>query len=216
MNTARTTIEGQRFLHKELWRVVERQLTYSDANPKGAFYDDMVAMVFASHAFEAYLNYVGQLLAPAIWADERNFFRREPYRGFDGKVRKVLELVGVTEPDRSVRPYKTVWSLKGLRDLMAHAKPENLLLDVDHPVDEEPPLLTTALDAVVTAASAKEAREDIKSVAQTIHSAARSKISDIWFGDLAFGGVLQYGGGSTSLQSNPSLNRTGAKAAPAG
>jgi hypothetical protein len=194
---ARSTIEGRRFLHKELWRVVERQLEYSKANPKGAFYDDLVAMVFALHALEAYLNYVGQLLAPEIWKDEREFFRREPYRGFDGKVRKVLELAGLREPDRAFRPYKTVWALKDLRDLMAHAKPEDFLLEVDHHVDDVPPLLTTKLDSVVTASAALEARDDVSAFAQSIHSAAASKISDIWFRDSAFGGVLQYSSSST-------------------
>lgn len=200
-NTARTTIEGQRFLHKDLWRVVKRQLEYSKANPKGAFYDDLVAMVFALHALEAYLNYVGEHLAPEVWIDERNYFRREPNRGFDGKLRKVLELCGLPEPSREARPYKTVWDLKTLRDLMAHAKPERLLLDVHHHVDEEPPLLNTPLDEAVTAEKAQQAYEDISSFAQSIHSAAGPKIRDIWFGDLAFGGALQFGSGSTSLQS---------------
>lgn len=198
-NLVQTTIEGQRFLHKDLWRVVKRQLDYSKVNPKGAFYDDLVAMVFAFHALEAYLNYVGELLAPQIWIDERNYFRKEPYRGFDGKVRKVLELCGLPEPKRELRPYKTVWDLKELRDLMAHAKPERLALDVHHHIDEEPPLLSTSLDTTVTAENAQNAYEDIATFAQSLHNAARSEISDIWFGDFAFGGVHQFGSGSTSL-----------------
>src|SRR5688572_20133205 len=95
-----TTVEGERFIHKELWRVVERQLDHAKRIPSGAFYDHLVAMTFAFHTLEAYLNYVGEKLAPDIWKDERNYFRKEPFRGFDGKVRKVLELVGVAEPAR--------------------------------------------------------------------------------------------------------------------
>lgn len=48
----RTTIEGERFVHKELWRIVMRQLEHSKKNPSGAFYDDLVAMVFAFHALD--------------------------------------------------------------------------------------------------------------------------------------------------------------------
>ena len=59
-----TSVEGERFIHKELWRVVIRQLEHAKANPSGAFYDDLVAMTFAFHALEAYLNYVGEKLAP--------------------------------------------------------------------------------------------------------------------------------------------------------
>src|SRR6476661_401985 len=117
----RTDIEGSRFLHKELWRVVARQLEHGQSTPAGAFYDDLVAMVFALHALEAYLNYVGEHLAPRIWKDERNFFHNEPYRGFDGKIRKILELTHIAEPERDQRPYSTVWLLKDLRDQISHA-----------------------------------------------------------------------------------------------
>jgi hypothetical protein len=48
-------------------------------------------MVFGFQTVEAYLNFVGERLAPEIWDDERNYFRREPYRGWDGKLRKVMD-----------------------------------------------------------------------------------------------------------------------------
>ena len=64
MKSVRTSVEGERFLHKDLWRVVERQLDHALGTPRGAFYDDLVAMVFALHALEAYLNFVGERVAP--------------------------------------------------------------------------------------------------------------------------------------------------------
>ena len=66
MDMVQTFIEGERFLHRELWRVVERQLNHASVTPKGAFYDDLVAMVFALHTLEAYLNFAGERLAPRI------------------------------------------------------------------------------------------------------------------------------------------------------
>ena len=137
MKTVRTSVEGERFLHKDLWRVVERQLDHALGTPRGAFYDDLVAMVFALHALEAYLNFVGERVAPEIWKDEREFFRNVPYRGFDGKVRKVLELVGLAEPACDIRPYSTVWVLKDLRDLIAHAKPMTFVKVIEHSSEEE-------------------------------------------------------------------------------
>ena len=196
---ARTTIEGERFLHKELWRVVERQLDNGKRNPTGAFYDDLAAMIFAFHALEAYLNFVGERLAPDIWKDERNYFRNKPYRGFDGKVRKVLELAGVVEPPRDSRPYSTVWTLKYLRDLIAHAKVEEFGEVVDHSVDEEPSLHHTPLDELITRSNAEQARDDVAAFVELIHTAARPKINDLWFGPVAFGGVLQYSSGHTQL-----------------
>jgi len=192
MTKARTTVEGERFLHKDLWRVVERQLEHAVGTPQGAFYDDLVAMVFALLALEAYLNFLGERVAPEIWKDERNFFRKEPYRGFDGKLRKVLELVGVPEPARDIRPYSTVWFLKDLRDLIAHAKPMRFTNAIEHEVDQEPSIFHSPLRDVITRENAERARDDIKTFIESIHAAAIPKVSDIWFGPAAFGGTVQH------------------------
>ena len=199
MTKAHTSVEGERFLHKDLWRVVQRQLEHALETPQGAFYDDLVAMVFALHALEAYLNFVGERVAPDIWKDEREFFRNEPYRGFDGKVRKVLQLVGIAEPARDVRPYSTVWVLKDLRDLIAHARPMRFGITIEHNVDEEPSLLHSPLRDVITRENAERARDDIKAFIESIHTAAIPKVKDIWFGPTAFGGTLQYSSGHTKV-----------------
>jgi len=199
MRKVRTEIEGERFIHKELWRVVERQLEHSKRIPTGAFYDNLVAMVFAFHAFEAHLNYVGGLLAPDIWKDERNYFRNQPYRGFNGKVRRVLELVDVPEPDRSARPYSTVWLLKELRDLMAHGKVEKFSAVIEHVAGTEENRMPSNLDPLITADNAQRAHDDILAVSQTIHDAAHPKIEDVWFGRHAYKGAIQHGQGSTRL-----------------
>jgi hypothetical protein len=189
---ARTTVEGTRLLHRELWRVVGRQLDQGVAQPRGAFYEDLVAMVFALHTLEAYLNYVGELLAPQIWANERKYFSKNPFRGFDGKVRKVLELVGLPEPDRDLRPYSTVWSLKDLRDTIAHARPERFSGTYEHPGDADMPFQTTPLDSVATRANAEMARLDITQFIEAIHTAAKPRVTDVWFGSVALEGPRQY------------------------
>jgi hypothetical protein len=72
-----------------------REAAAADVKEEGSFFHNLVALVFASHVVEAYLNYVGERLAPDIWKDERNYFRKEPYRGWEGKLRKVFELAGL-------------------------------------------------------------------------------------------------------------------------
>ena len=196
---ARTVVEGTRFLHRELWRVVTRQIDHRNANPVGAFYDDLVAMVFAFHTFEAYLNYAGELLAPETWANERNFFSKQPYRGFDGKVRKILELADLPEPSRAIRPYSTIWMLKAFRDTIAHARPERFGSAVEHSTEDEPSLHATPMDATVTRDNADRAKVDVETFIEQIHVAAKPKISDIWFGPSALSGPLQFSSGSTTL-----------------
>jgi hypothetical protein len=122
MQVQKTTVDGERFIHNILWIVVQRQIEHAKEKPQGAYYDCLAAMVFASHALEAYLNFVGERLAPVFWKDEREYFRRT---GFAGKVRKILELCGIPEPDKDNRPYCTIWQLKKLRDSMLTRKPKN-------------------------------------------------------------------------------------------
>jgi len=188
----KTDIDSERFVHKELWRIVVRQREHAANIPKGAFYDNLVSMVFTFHAIEAYLNYVGQRLAPDIWKDERNFFRKEPYRGFDGKVRKILEFVGLPEPDRTIQPYSTIWLLKDLRDLIAHGKVEKNSTVVEHEAEEEAPWAQSKLYELVSNTNAQRAHDDVKAFAQQIHDLARKKISDVWFGKLPFEGTIQH------------------------
>lgn len=198
MNTALTQREGKRFLHKDLWLVVERQFEHATATPKGSFYDHLVAMVFALHSLEAYLNFVSEQLAPDLWGNERDFFRKEPYRGFEGKVRKVLELVSLPEPNRDTRPYSTVWLLKDLRDLIAHAKPFPIDDIVEHSADEKPSLHLTSFDTLISRENAEYARDDINTFAKSIHAAAKPKITFPLFGAMPFGGVIQHISGHTT------------------
>jgi hypothetical protein len=194
----RTRVSGEFFLHKELWRVVNRQIEHAAANPQGAFYDDLVAMVFASHALEAFLNCAGARLAPDFWKNERQHFRAS---GFAGKLQKVLKLCGLSEPDKSIRPYKTVWELKALRDRIAHAKPERFSGTFDHSDPIELPMYRAPLDGLVTHDAALRAAEDIKAVAELIHGAAKGKVEgdDPWFQTSALEGALYHSTGGTTV-----------------
>jgi hypothetical protein len=187
-----TLLEGERFIHRDLWLVVERQRRHASAVPQGAFYDDLVAMVFAFHTLEAYLNFVGERLAPAIWADERNYFRKEPYRGFDGKLKKVLELSGMPVPDFHARPYSVVGTLKGLRDTIAHGKIDKFEATVIHPPGDDVDPYTTSLDLAVTEQTAREAVEDLESFVEELHTFVRAKTADVWAKQDALRGPIQW------------------------
>lgn len=188
----KTTVEGESLLHRQLWRVVELQAGLSAERTAGSFYANLVAMVFAFHTIEAYLNFVGERLAPEIWQDERNFFRKEPYRGFDGKLRKVLELVGFPWFEPVPRPLKTVLELKDLRDIITHAKPEKLTKPIYHPDNTEPPWIVSTLNQLVTEQTRSAAISDVEQFLEHVHSLALPKVKDAWFGSKALRGPLQY------------------------
>jgi hypothetical protein len=110
--------DGEESLHKETWRVVERQIEHAIANPRGAQYDHLVAMVFAFHCIEGYLNFVGEKMAD-LWENERKNFQGN---GVDKKLDVIWTRCGIAPLDRNKRPYSTIVRLKSLRDKIAHPK----------------------------------------------------------------------------------------------
>lgn len=96
--------------------------------------------MFAFDTIEAYVNFIGERIAPEIWKDERNYFRKEPYRGWDGKLTKILELVGLSA-NCNAPPMSTLMDLRTIRDLIAHGKPESIIGELVHLPDVVPPVL---------------------------------------------------------------------------
>ncbi len=196
----KTTFEGEELIHRHLWDIVEGEAKLASEREREWFSPSLVAMVFASHTVEAYLNFVGERLAPEIWKDERNYFRQEPYRGWDGKLRKVTELVGLPWSSED-RPLKTILELKDLRDLIAHGKPEKLEDEIVHAQGTESPFPVSTLCSLVTP---KEKLTiilpDVEQFLNQIHTLAAPKVKDDpWFGKEALRGPLTYSARSTTL-----------------
>ena len=78
-----TTSDGERFVHRELWQVVVGQLDQAK-DKSGSFYNHLVAMVFAFHTLEAYVNFNVEKLRP-----EMLVFRRGHFPSFDKKLQEV-------------------------------------------------------------------------------------------------------------------------------
>ena len=174
----KTTYEGEELIHRRLWAIVKEEAKLASEREREWFNPSLVAMVFASHTVEAYLNFVGERLAPEIWKDERNYFRKEHHRGWDGKLRKVMELVGLPWSPED-RPLKTILKLKELRDLIAHGKPEKLEGEIVHADDTESPFPVSTLNSLVTP---KEKLtmilHDVEQFIEQIHTLAAPKVKD--------------------------------------
>jgi hypothetical protein len=109
--------DGEEYLHKETWRVVQRQFERPPDPKRGALYDDLVAMVFASHTLEGYLNFIGDKILPELWKKERDIAG-----GLEGKLGLILRKCGLSDFDKGRRPYATVSALKNLRDSIVHPR----------------------------------------------------------------------------------------------
>jgi hypothetical protein len=160
VRNATTSFEGEYFLHSFLWGATQHQLEQAATLAKGYQFDDLAAMVLAFNTLEAYLNFVGDRLAPEIWKDERRYFRSD---GFGGKIRKVFELCHLSELNKEQRPYASVWQAKEIRDLIAHAKTERESGQVRHAADDEPPKWIPSIESLVTHERATQFVDDIGS-----------------------------------------------------
>ena len=76
----RTTYDGRKVLRRQLWEIVHQQAGVAACRERDWFRPSLVATVFAFHTVEEYLNFVGERLAPQLWADERNYTKEDPYR----------------------------------------------------------------------------------------------------------------------------------------
>jgi len=189
------------FPHRFMWQIVEEQAKLASEPKEGWSKPALVAMLFAFHTVEAYLNFVGDRLAPQIWKDEQNYFRQEGYRGFKGKLRKVMELVDLGLSSKE-RPLKTVYELKELRDMIAHGKPEKLTGETVHTQGSEVTPVSTLHSMFTPKEKLATAVCDVRQLLKLIHTRAAPKVkNDSWFGDDPLcGAEAYYSSGSTTLE----------------
>jgi len=193
-------IEAEDYLHREAWRVVNRQIEYAEANPGGALYDDLVAMMFAYHSFEGYLNFVGEKIAPDLWKEERRQFGDT---GIAGKLGAICVRCEISIPEKGRRPYSTVTQLKKLRDSMAHPKTYKTSQKTEFLEGKTPPLFRRSyLARLVNHTKAIRARDDVKFIADRIHSAAVNRFPTSRLGNDAFEGMFGMGSSTTRLVEN--------------
>ncbi|MGH9400698.1 MAG: hypothetical protein ACRD2P_01165 [Terriglobia bacterium] len=196
----KTAYELDTVPHRFMWQIVEEQAQLAGEREEEWSRPALVAMVFAFHTVEAYLNFVGERLAPDIWQKERIFFSKGPYRGWKGKLCKVMELVHLDLPPEK-SPLKTIYELKKLRDMIAHGKPEKVAGEIVHAEGSEIPLAVSTLRSMFTPKEKlTTAVSDVKKFLNLIHARAALKVkNDPWFGDDPLCGPEAYNFGSTTL-----------------
>jgi hypothetical protein len=189
-------LQGEVFVFRELWQVVKRQRGRAETEPTGSFYDHLVALVFAFHTLEGYINFIGERLEPNLWAKERRAFR-----SVMDKFYKILELVSLS-PDLPARPFSSVNWLKGFRDVIAHAKTERFARILEETGPILPSLYVEPFGNFVTPDQTSIICDDIKAVIETIHAAALPYLTDTrYLTTGALDGVMQHGTGSTIADS---------------
>lgn len=165
---AKTRVEGEVFSHRVLWVTAKRMRDQAEAQPRGAMYFDLAAMLLARLTVEAYCNFLLHVLYPATFAVERETFRSD----IDAKVQWLGRQIGYPL-DLGRRPYQTVKALTTFRDRIVHAKPEVYADEYEHPIDKEPPFMEPGeLEDSVSPQARARALEDVSKLCEGMHQKA--------------------------------------------
>jgi hypothetical protein len=122
---ARQLVVGEHLLHRHLWEAARFLNSMAAEDAPGRYFPRLAASLFLYFAFEAFLNYLGNIVVPEVWDDERTFFSRGPggYRGTLGKLDYLMDHLHIPR-NRRTRPYRTIVALDRGRDALTHPRAE--------------------------------------------------------------------------------------------
>jgi hypothetical protein len=166
----RHEIAGECYTHQHLWNCAKALLTQTETRTPQDGYFMMAGMLTAYFTFEAYLNLVGPRVDQEAWKNERVFFTNEPYRGTEGKLKRICEKLEIKlEPGK--RPYQTIKQRKKLRDFLAHGNVQTYGYSLPMKEGEQPDLFRD-LDIynMVTRKKADQALKDTAEFIQFLHN----------------------------------------------
>jgi len=199
--TANTVnVEEQIYTHEYLWRT-STYLT-SRAEEQGADYRQFIpALLMTFLAYEAFLNFLGHVLAPELWAGERNNFKG---KGLEGKLEAIVRTLPSFQWQKGSMPYQAVKALEQYRDMVSHGKVVASNYQAERREDGSHFRFDHPWDEYLSLSAVQQARENVMRFSSALLESAR-KVSDephLVFG--AYQGSLGRGssGGSQETPSN--------------
>ncbi len=151
-----------------LWNTSRVLLQKGLEEEAGSAYQFMASMIFSAFTLEAYLNHVGAKLLPAGWQEHQ-------WLGPMDKLQLIAKTVRVAvHPGR--RPWQGAKKLLDFRNALAHGRTETITKSSQVPLAHAPAnmfLLKTKWEKQFTKSSAERGQEDVTTIIQLIHEAAK-------------------------------------------
>jgi hypothetical protein len=186
----RVRVTGQHYTHRRLWRTAKHLHGLAVAKETRSYYPFLAATVFAFFAFEGFLNEVGRQIADDVWDKERELFSRGEFSGTMGKFLFLADRAELqVQKDRP--PYQTVRLLASVRDILVHARTEEV--DIELRTDDLNAVGVPAakVDELGTRAYSSKALEAVEALSNQLMQAVFDKFGDTGVGHegRAFEGV---------------------------
>jgi len=114
----------EKHTHKILWNSARLNYALAESDERNSKYLFLSSMVMQFFAFEAYLNYLGKIIAEDVWDIERTFFSKDPFRGTFGKYIFLSKLLLLPKPIFTRGNGQALKVLSEIRNTAAHGKLE--------------------------------------------------------------------------------------------
>jgi hypothetical protein len=204
----RTTTQYESFAHRYLWEGVRLQLQKAEEKLEGSWYFYLAACLMAYLTYEAYLNYVGETVAPEDWKQERELFSAEPYKGTNGKLKRLRELYNLPYPDMGAKPFIAISELKALRDAVVHARPVRGVHEAIHPSTKVAASPPGWLSRSFTPRKVKQMLGNMEAAIEALHADFLATMDGHALWPYPLKGTFGVGTGFAEMHANPQLNRT--------
>lgn len=165
--------------YKILWSLAKKNLIIAQEQSSDAKTFSLGAMLFIYFTFEGYLNWIGSLIAPKVWSNERSFFSKRSYKGTLGKYRYLRKLLHLPEPDFSKGAVQTLRSLEKLRNDAVHSKQERGTRVIKFHKDHHPPDYEGNLAKLVSLSKAERTMRHCEEVINELHVKAHECFPDL-------------------------------------
>lgn len=158
------SIHEENYTHEYLWRSGSQLLLQANKE-ENSFWFLLPALLVSFMAYEAFVNFIGCVLLPKCWENEKEYFKG---KGLEGK----LEVIVAKLPDfswhKGERPYQCLKDIETFRDLVAHGKVVVTGYTTERQEDGTHFRFEHPWDTYLSVPAVIKARNDIKSFCQSL------------------------------------------------
>ena len=166
------------YSYEILWRACMTTLDLAESKEKDVRSDHLSVQSLLSGflAFEGFINFVGEEIAPETWKNEREFISGDKYRGIVGKVEFIFSCFNNVPLKKGEEPYQTFYRIKRIRDKLAH----NKVLKYSDKTNLENPDYKTDWDEFDSPDKVRPAVMQLKAFAELIRVEAVKQLTDYY------------------------------------
>ena len=168
----------EKYTHKILWKSARVNYFLAVNNKHDSKCLFLSSMVMQFFAFEAYLNYLGVIIAEEVWDIEREFFSKEPFRGTLGKYMFLSKLLLLPKPIFTRGNGQVLKVLNEIRNTAAHGKLETGKRNVRVKIGYPPVYTPSELERKTTKKQTEKSLKVIEDIVTEMQNEAISLYPD--------------------------------------